>query len=608
MLVWATLYTADWWLATASQYQTSYCTIQYWLCTWNAMNEQKVSYERCKIWAPSTVVLLEEDRQRCFELTTCSPTIGCFVRFILIAAEQQCLSNTLQSSNTIRSASTHFIEGTNKCKWNTAVTCPRIMPSFRSGILLLTFIALITKSAAQVDTETALCRKQRDQCERDAKEKNPLAMRESCQACYLNCKPLVKKPHDRAHGNFVYCLHKCEERDCIGRETSNGVPVADQFRCHVYHRRCHVDERVNSPIKKSCGTCAQVCFFPFVRHNRDFCEGRCSFRNVSCEANPGTTVDEQCSVQRAQCERDTKASNVTAMLDSCQNCYLNCAPPRVGLSDDANYCLNACVSKDCIENTTSSGVRVADQFRCLVSKRRCEQDDNLMGDRNDLIRRSCGVCANECNFPFSRQDRNYCEEQCSARNFSCVAKPRRITTKATPPPVNITLAPPKPKDSDPPAVNRPTDTFGNSTPAPKPKELKVSSNSADNKVWQWLGPVLGAAATIFGAIITVVWVRDHHAKASALVIKYPPPPHAVELGYDEGWPNPDNTTGVAELVEQNEQQPSSGWSKIFSCWQRYRAWITVTVSFVQKSLYFQLLQFFSTALVSEYKRWRWLLL
>ena len=140
---------------------------------------------------------------------------------------------------------------------------------------------------------------------------------------------------------------------------------------------------------------------------------------------------------------------------------------------------------------------------------------------------------------------------------------RTIAAKASPPSVNITLKSPRPRDADPPAVDKTTDPFDNSSLRPRPKVAKPKDNDT---VWQWLGPVLGAGATIFAAIITVVWVRDNHAKSSAFVIKYPSPPPSAEIEYDEAWSNPDYNSIVAEFVVQDLQQPASVWNKIFSCW------------------------------------------
>ncbi len=180
------------------------------------------------------------------------------------------------------------------------------------------------------------------------------------------------------------------------------------------------------------------------------------------------------------------------MRRSCQNCYLTCAPPDKGLSDEANYCLNTCLKKDCIGQGTENGVKVADQFRCLVHRLRCSQD---VSESRDVVRNSCGTCAEACNFPFSRDDRKYCEDQCSIRNLTCAPKPRSV-------------------------INNSNNSSDNLSPALKTGDLNMTTNSKSNEeIWDWLGPVLGAVVTIFAAIITVTWVHNNRQVGNDLFLE-----------------------------------------------------------------------------------------
>ncbi len=251
------------------------------------------------------------------------------------------------------------------------------------------------------------------------------------------------------------------------------------------------------------------------------------------------TEAARCSALRVQCVKDSSARNSTAMRDSCQKCYHTCFPLVRKKHDEPfdnwNQCLTLCIDHDCIGNDTANGVPVTVDFQCKVYGRWCWTD--FEGNQeNDLVNKSCGTCAKVCDFASVRRDRGYCENRCMKRGFACASN--NSTTITSP------------------------------TPKPKPKDRNATSQSNGNvKTWEWLGPVLGAVATIIGAVITVVWVRDfRHTRPAApdTIDPDPSPLPPIEQGYDEGWPVPYGSTGVAELFEQGVQRPSSGLSNFFS--------------------------------------------
>ena len=164
-------------------------------------------------------------------------------------------------------------------------------------------------------------------------------------------------------------------------------------------------------MQKSCGLCAKVCNYSFVRKQRNDCEDKCSKKDFTCAVNPRTTEAARCRAHRAQCERDARAMNPTAIRESCQNCHLTCGPPPGKQThetlDESNLCLDMCAKNDCLGGKTANGVRVADQFRCILYRRRCQHDDRNNSQRNDLVQKSCGTCAKVCKFPFTRNQRAF---------------------------------------------------------------------------------------------------------------------------------------------------------------------------------------------------------
>ena len=232
--------------------------------------------------------------------------------------------------------------------------------------------------------------------------------------------------------------------------------------------------------------------------------------------------EELCHAHRDQCEKDAKSNNRSAILNSCQNCYLTCRPfaPETHPKERHffRYCLGTCVNHDCIGHEAANSSQVAHQFRCHVYRRWCFNDDMDRNQGDEALKKSCGTCAKACNA--ASNFRMFCEDRCAIRRFSCAASSSRNATN----------------------LNTPLNSKGN------------------DKTWEWLGPVLGAVATIIGAIITVVWVRDfRQTRTTENTVKYPPSPPPIERRNDEVWSNSDNSsTGLAELLERVHQQPVSG--------------------------------------------------
>ena len=490
-----------------------------------------------------------------------------------------------------------------RLEYSTTVTQPKIMPSLRSVFLLLTLVALVQNIFAQTEREAGFCRDQRTQCESKAKENRTTAILDPCQKCYLFCKPLEKKSTGEELTNSDYCLDTCVSHDCIRHETKNGVRVTDEFRCLVYKRKCEQDASLRSQrkdlVKKSCGTCAKACNFPFFRPDRNYCQEQCSRRNFSCALKSGEinhkpknpsknqilppkprnipainrpshtphnvtpkpipinsnhtesnmsnnysvspsptpspnktnrpdinkpsnssgnrprTEAELCRHHRYQCETDAKAQNATAMSESCQNCYLSCKPLAKASQNEMlpiiKNCLDKCVRHDCIGHETVKRRRVTDEFQCHVYRRWCVGDDRFNSHRNDRVKKSCGTCAEVCNYPFSRNHRAYCEDRCTIRSFSCAPRLGEITRKPSNPP-KIPPQASNQKDEDTTIASTPSNTTDSRTTTPTPKQNDTDTappipNGKD--IWNWMGPVLGAGATIIGAIITVACVRDY---------------------------------------------------------------------------------------------------
>ncbi len=180
----------------------------------------------------------------------------------------------------------------------------------RSGFLLLTLGALVSKSSAQAETGERQCLTQRAQCANDTKVGNVTAMRGSCQKCFHTCLPLVRKKHDEPFYNWNYCLDRCVEHDCVGSRTADGELVTEKFRCKVYGRQCwsHFQNKENkSQVIKSCGACAKVCNFRSFMHDQRYCESRCSAVGLPCGANDTTITSKTNNGSKAE-DSNTQAN------------------------------------------------------------------------------------------------------------------------------------------------------------------------------------------------------------------------------------------------------------------------------------------------------------
>ncbi len=187
-----------------------------------------------------------------------------------------------------------------------------------------------------------------------------------------------------------------------------------------------------------------------------------------------------CRELRTQCERNAKVDDVTAMRNSCHNCFLYCRlvgnDSKEKALADSEYCVNTCVSHDCIGLEAGSGMGVTDEFRCLVYSRRCMRDGSFKSRNNDFVKKSCGTCAEVCDLPFFEPHREYCEDQCLRRNFSCA---RKLETKYMKPRIlhENFLPVSKAENSNPSDANNQTNTSDDSISATAPKDSNTTETS-----------------------------------------------------------------------------------------------------------------------------------
>ncbi len=209
-----------------------------------------------------------------------------------------------------------------------------------------------------------------------------------------------------------------------------------------------------------------------------------------------------CERQESRCKTDIRQKDWSRSRQSCDACYTACIVEPLRNDTDsqnsAEQCLKQCVGKNCGHDP--SGVdQLKGVFACRYYGRRCFHDFH---SNRPSISESCPKCISLCP-PFDtsgRNDTKWCTDRCNERN--CIRGP-----STTPPP--STSAKPSSTGASPTGETNPKPE-ATSSPTAVPA---ASPSKPDSGPWEWLGPVLGAVATIVGAVITVVWVRDfRHAR------------------------------------------------------------------------------------------------
>lgn len=220
---------------------------------------------------------------------------------------------------------------------------------------------------------------------------------------------------------------------------------------------------------------------------------------------------DECMAHRVGCELHRRTGNMTGMKETCQKCYSACIPNSAA---NMEYCLRSCWSTKCLERGDDS-VKVDVLYQCKIDGRQCWGDVQAtkMDFQPNLIRSSCGKCVKSCNSTGELEDVAYCEDRCRVQGTNCSLA---STTVPTPTPV-VTKTPP-------PIIVR----------------------STTIELWEWLGPVIGAIATIIGAVITVVWVRDVRNNKSAPATDNDQPTRQTD---DHEWHNEYEGVGVNNIYQ-----------------------------------------------------------
>ncbi len=257
-----------------------------------------------------------------------------------------------------------------------------------------------------------------------------------------------------------------------------------------------------------------------------------------------TQTVEQCTAYRHECEKDLRALGTTNNSRlSCQACHTTCASLKKERGTSTNKtiaerpshhawkCLSGCAKVDCLGNEIEDA-RVTQYFRCRVNHRRCNDHYKFEIWNATITRELCGNCATTCGNANNHYAR-VCERRCWDRNTTCAAG---SDANKNPPPPTFAV-PPKTKVKTKPRPNAARD--------PTPKPVKDARAEVEpTKLWEWLGPVLGSIATIIGAVITVIWVRDYRHQN-------PRPDQPSFVGgtangeYDEASQNQNDQVGIS---------------------------------------------------------------
>lgn len=218
--------------------------------------------------------------------------------------------------------------------------------------------------------------------------------------------------------------------------------------------------------------------------------------------NHTSKLKEDCKKHRSECNSYLISKNLLRSRESCQNCVTVCSSEPLTNDEISKghsaYCLYNCALNDCARG--NRGVKLNDFFSCEYVGNRCW---HAWDGRKPEFPGRCSKCAEICK-TINEQDANWCQSRCGEQGCTSFQSP----SPSSEPPSS---------EKNPPIVS--DDPVSNNETNTKPNSLESAGQKHD--IWTWLGPVLGAIATIVGAVITVVWVRDSKSTRSRCSICLP---------------------------------------------------------------------------------------
>ncbi len=265
---------------------------------------------------------------------------------------------------------------------------------------------------------------------------------------------------------------------------------------------------------------------------------------------------ERCTAELRQCEEDLRTPSLTNRSRlSCQACHFTCnsLTEGEGKSKDeavvklAGYqgwsCLDKCAKRNCVGNDNDDA-NVREDFRCKVHGHRCWHQHKNRARNASAIREFCGKCVSTCR-NIMRDSSEWCEARCEEYNTTCAAHSNASMNSPVSTPAVSSREPARKTTPRPNSVSDSTSKQTNRTPRA----------DGSPKLWDWLGPVLGSAATIIGAVITVVWVRGHRQQSLG-TMKSTSTDGPATGEYDEDWLKPNKPVGVSYGTEQSTIRPN----------------------------------------------------
>ncbi len=219
-----------------------------------------------------------------------------------------------------------------------------------------------------------------------------------------------------------------------------------------------------------------------------------------------------CKKEEFRCKREIERKDWPRSRRFCGECYNACNIAELkndtGAQKSAEWCLDRCATNNCGRGGPTSANQLQGLFACKYYGRRCFYDSTY---KKSAVSVSCPKCTSFCD-GLAEPDTNWCTNRCNERNCTTNNAVTGSTTPTPTSPIPSTIA----KTSDTTASsNRESNLEAEATSTPTAVPV-ATQNKSGSGLWEWLGPVLGAVATIVGAVITVVWVRDfRHARPFA---------------------------------------------------------------------------------------------